>query len=128
MELAAEIAAKKPLAGALAVWWLGQSGFLIKSPRGSLLIDPYLSDSLTRKYANTNRPHVRMTTLAINPAQLCPIDLVLCSHKHSDHMDPETLNPLLAANRNARVGFPAALCEHAASIGIEPSLQIPVEN
>jgi L-ascorbate 6-phosphate lactonase len=33
-------------AGSLAVWWLGQAGFLLKSPGGVLAaLDPYLSDS-----------------------------------------------------------------------------------
>ena len=33
------------------MWWLGQSGFLVQSRGRHLLIDPYLSDSLTKKYA-----------------------------------------------------------------------------
>ena len=41
------------------LWWLGQSGFLVKCANRYLLIDPYLSDSLTKKYANTDKPHVR---------------------------------------------------------------------
>ena len=51
------------------VWWLGQSGFLVVTGR-HLLFDPYLSDSLTRKYADTERPHVRMTRRVIDPARL----------------------------------------------------------
>ena len=43
------------------LWWLGQSGFLLQWQGGHLLFDPYLSDSLTKKYANTDKPHVRMT-------------------------------------------------------------------
>ena len=41
------------------IWWLGQSGFLIKFRGQLLLFDPYLSDSLTVKYAETDKPHVR---------------------------------------------------------------------
>jgi L-ascorbate metabolism protein UlaG (beta-lactamase superfamily) len=51
----------------LHVWWLGQSGFLLQWQHHHLLIDPYLSDSLTRKYAGTNKPHVRMTERVIAP-------------------------------------------------------------
>lgn len=39
-----------------ALWWLGQSGFLFKWRGDYLLIDPYLSDSLTQKYAGTDKP------------------------------------------------------------------------
>ena len=35
----------------LNLWWLGQSGFLIQHEGRHLLVDPYLSNSLTRKYA-----------------------------------------------------------------------------
>jgi hypothetical protein len=34
--------------GAVALWWLGQSGFLIRSSAGTLLFDPYLSDTSRR--------------------------------------------------------------------------------
>ncbi len=49
----------------LDIWWLGQSGFLLQWQGRRLLFDPYLSDSLSRKYAETNKPHVRMTELVI---------------------------------------------------------------
>ncbi len=51
----------------LHLWWLGQSGFLVQWLGSYLLIDPYLSDSLTRKYAGTDKPHVRMTERVISP-------------------------------------------------------------
>ncbi|MDH3585334.1 MAG: MBL fold metallo-hydrolase, partial [Phycisphaerae bacterium] len=57
-ELLADIAAADPGAG-FCLWWLGQSGFLLKCTAGHLLFDPYLSDALTRKYAETDKPHVR---------------------------------------------------------------------
>ena len=34
------------------LWWLGQSGFLLQWKGKRVLIDPYLSDSLTKKYAD----------------------------------------------------------------------------
>ena len=45
----------------LNLWWLGQSGYLVQWQGHHLLIDPYLSDSLTKKYADTNKLHVRIT-------------------------------------------------------------------
>jgi len=80
------------------LWWLGQSGFLLQWQGGHLLFDPYLSDSLTKKYAATDKPHVRMTERVVAPERLNFIDVVTSSHNHTDHLDPETLVPLLRVN------------------------------
>jgi len=92
----------------LRLWWLGQSGFLIQWAGRHLLLDPYLSDSLTRKYAGTDKPHVRMTERVVDPQCLDFIDLVTSSHSHTDHLDAETLQPLFLANPNLRMIFPEA--------------------
>ena len=63
----------------LHLWWLGQSGFLVQWQNHHLLLDPYLSDSLTHKYAGTDKPHVRMTELVIAPERLDFIDVVTSS-------------------------------------------------
>jgi L-ascorbate metabolism protein UlaG (beta-lactamase superfamily) len=81
-------------AGPLDLWWLGQSGFLVAYEGRHLLLDPYLSDSLTRKYADTDKPHVRMTERVIDPEQLGFVDVVTASHGHTDHLDPDTLRAL----------------------------------
>jgi L-ascorbate metabolism protein UlaG (beta-lactamase superfamily) len=116
-ELVAEIARTAPPAGTLVAWWLGQSGFLFKSPSGMLAVDLYLSEHLTRKYAGTNRPHIRMTRSPISGHELAAVDLVLASHKHSDHFDPETLTAILAASP-AVFGFPEAIRDHAEALGL----------
>jgi L-ascorbate metabolism protein UlaG (beta-lactamase superfamily) len=117
-ELLAEIDSTRPGAGVLAVWWLGQSGFLIKSRSGALVIDPYLSEHLTRKYEGTGKPHVRMTRAPLRGADLRGVDLVLSSHKHSDHLDPGTMPDLLAGSPGARLALPEALVEHAVGLGL----------
>ena len=80
------------------LWWLGQSGFLLQWQGKHVLFDPYLSDSLTAKYANTDKPHVRLSERVIDPARLDMIDIVTSSHHHTDHLDGETLQPLRRAN------------------------------
>jgi L-ascorbate metabolism protein UlaG (beta-lactamase superfamily) len=80
--------------GPLDLWWLGQSGFLVAWQGRHLLLDPYLSDSLTRKYAGTDKPHVRMTERVVDPAKLDLVDVVTGSHAHTDHLDPDTLRAL----------------------------------
>jgi L-ascorbate metabolism protein UlaG (beta-lactamase superfamily) len=90
------------------LWWLGQSGFLVKHTLGCLLLDPYLSVSLTAKYAATDKPHVRMTRRPIDPARLDMIDVVTSTHAHTDHFDVETLRPLRAANPDLLLVLPDA--------------------
>lgn len=89
-------------------WWLGQSGFLIQWQGKHLLFDPYLSDSLTKKYASTDKPHVRMTEQVIAPERLNFIQVATSSHNHTDHMDAETLMPLLSVNPNLKLILPEA--------------------
>jgi len=90
------------------LWWLGQSGFLLQWQGQQLLFDPYLSDSLTKKYAATDKPHVRMTERVVAPERLNFIDGVTSSHNHTDHLDPETLGPLLRANPKMDLVIPEA--------------------
>ncbi|PYQ15373.1 MAG: hypothetical protein DMF80_09265 [Acidobacteria bacterium] len=94
----ADVAARRDAAEGFRLWWLGQSGFLLQWRGRHLLFDPYLSDSLTQKYAGTDKPHVRMTERVLDPARLDFIDVVTSSHNHTDHLDAETLGPLLDAN------------------------------
>lgn len=91
-----------------ALWWLGQSGFLIKHAGRCLLFDPYLSESLTQKYAGTDKPHVRITRNPLDPAGLTCIDVVTSSHNHTDHLDAHTLGPILAASPDAQLVCPEA--------------------
>ena len=92
----------------LHIWWLGQSGFLLKWQTRFLLFDPYLSDSLTKKYAATDKPHVRMTERVVAPERLNFVDVVTSSHNHTDHLDGETLGPLRAANPDLQFLIPEA--------------------
>ncbi len=104
------------------LWWLGQSGYLIQWQRRHALIDPYLSDSLTKKYAETDKPHVRMTELVVAPEKLDFIDVVTSSHNHTDHLDAESLLPLKRVNPQIEILVPSANRRFAAD-----RLQIPPE-
>jgi L-ascorbate metabolism protein UlaG (beta-lactamase superfamily) len=97
-----------PANGGFQLWWLGQSGFLIQWEGRHLLLDPYLSDSLTDKYAATDKPHVRLTARVVAPEKLTFIDAATSSHNHTDHLDSETLRPLLEANPDMALVAPEA--------------------
>lgn len=104
----ADVAAARRDPAVLHLWWLGQSGFLVQWQGRHLLLDPYLSDSLTHKYAQTDKPHVRMTERVVEPGALGFVDVVTSSHNHTDHLDADTLLPLMAANPGLQLVIPAA--------------------
>lgn len=97
----------------VAARWLGQAGFLLTHGDDHLLMDPYLSDSLARKYAGKPLPHVRMRPAPVAVEDLPPLLAVTCSHAHTDHMDPDTLRPLLLAQPDARLVCPRAVIGEA---------------
>jgi len=100
------------------LWWLGQSGYLVAWDKIRILIDPYLSDSLTEKYRYTDRPHIRMSERVLDPSCLRHINMVTSSHNHTDHLDGQTLVPLIRNNPGIRMVIPEAnrafVCERIA--------------
>jgi L-ascorbate metabolism protein UlaG (beta-lactamase superfamily) len=90
------------------LWWLGQSGFLLMHDFQVILIDPCLSDSLTVKYAASDKPHVRMTRRVVDPNLIDGVNVITTSHNHTDHLDAETIRPVLVANPSAIVVAPEA--------------------
>ncbi|WP_288950748.1 MBL fold metallo-hydrolase [uncultured Paracoccus sp.] len=96
-----------------AIHWLGQAGFWIDTGAHRLLIDPYLSDSLARKYAGKRFDHRRMMPVPVTPEALPRPDIVLITHAHTDHMDPDTLGPLHRRFPDLPFVVPAARVEAA---------------
>jgi L-ascorbate metabolism protein UlaG (beta-lactamase superfamily) len=110
------------------LWWLGQSGFLLQWQGIHVLLDPYLSDSLTRKYDQTDKPHVRMTELVIDPAELSFVDVATASHNHTDHLDAETLGPILVRNPALKLVIPEANRTFVADrLKIDPAMPIGLD-
>ena len=101
--LLADIHASNRRDGGFRLWWLGQSGFLPQWQGVHVLLDPYLSDSLTKKYSQTDKPHVRMTEQVIDPAQLLFVHIATSTHNHTDHLDAETLCPILERNSSLKL-------------------------
>jgi len=118
----ADVARTRTTEDGFRLWWLGQSGFLVQWQSRHLLLDPYLSDSLTKKYAATDKPHVRMTARVVAPERLDFIDVVTSSHNHTDHLDAETLGPLLRVNPDLTLVIPEANRAFVADrLGINPA-------
>lgn len=118
------------------LWWLGQSGFLLQWKGQRVLIDPYLSDSLTKKYLTTDKPHTRMSELVVRPELLKNIWVVTSSHNHTDHLDAETLIPVLKNNPGIKFIMPEAnrefveervKCEKGFPIGLSDGRSVNVD-
>lgn len=74
----------------MKVTWLTQAGLLFENDKISILADPYLSDSLGKiNERKRRRIPVYEKYLDISP------DVILITHSHMDHLDPETLSAYL---------------------------------
>ncbi|MBO5321400.1 MAG: MBL fold metallo-hydrolase [Clostridia bacterium] len=69
----------------MTIRFLGQSGYIIKTKKAEIMIDPYLSDSVNRV---AGRP--RTLPIPINPQNIS-CEAVICTHNHLDHLDPDTV-------------------------------------
>jgi L-ascorbate metabolism protein UlaG (beta-lactamase superfamily) len=117
-------------ARAVDLSWLGQAGFLVQTASQSILIDPYLSDSLATKYRGREFPHERLMPSPIALDEIGGIgqlDFVLCTHRHSDHMDPETLAVIAASHPRCSFVVPAADADHALAVGLSAERLLPID-
>ena len=117
-ELIAEIDSASPGNG-VAIWWLGQSGYVIKTKETTIYIDIYLSEFLTAKWKDMPNPHNRMTRAPFRGEDIFNADLAISSHRHADHMDPQTMPQLLKNCPDAKYIIPTAYKEHVTSWGID---------
>jgi L-ascorbate metabolism protein UlaG (beta-lactamase superfamily) len=127
--LLADVRASDRRDGGFRLWWLGQSGFLLQWQGVHVLLDPYLSDSLTKKYSQTDKPHVRMTELVIEPARLSIADIAASTHNHTDHLDAETLCPILAVKPSLKLVIATANRAFVAErLKIDPAIAIGLDD
>ena len=68
------------------LWFIGQAGFIIKSFGKTVVIDPYLSDSVAKVSPRLSRS----VAVPLEPATL-KADIFIVTHDHLDHLDPETI-------------------------------------
>ena len=112
----------------LNVWWLGQAGFAFRFGKFSILIDPYLSDSLAKKYKSSEFPHIRMMIPPMKSDEARNVNYILCTHRHTDHMDAETIMPVLANNPGCKCLFPRAWEKYIIEFGTKEEDLITINN
>lgn len=88
----------------MKVTWLTQAGLLFDTGRIKILVDPYLSDSVGKiDEAKHRRIPVDESFFDVKP------DVMLITHDHLDHLDPETVERFLAdTTRSIAVMAPEA--------------------
>ena len=71
-------------------WWLSGTGFVFKTSAGTqIYVDPYFSNCVAQIFG------IDRAVPAAVPVEEAQPDLVVATHWHEDHLDPEGL-PLLA--------------------------------
>ena len=105
--------------GEVAIAWLGQNFYVIKTPSGTTLsIDPYLERSERSKYVHPEPP--------IKPEDL-KVDFIFCTHDHRDHTDPTSL-PIIAKHSPGTIFLgPQESTNHMVKLGIEKERAKPLE-
>ncbi|MBV8899275.1 MAG: MBL fold metallo-hydrolase [Verrucomicrobia bacterium] len=114
-----------PLADALQTpyagtefFWLGQAGFLFRSPGLTWAIDPYLSDRLAEKYCGHEFSHERMMPAPLTAPELPELDWVFCTHHHGDHLDGPTLEWIAANRSRTRFIVPAGIATEVSRLAL----------
>jgi L-ascorbate 6-phosphate lactonase len=111
-------------ARAITLWWLGQAGFLIRSPAGKVLaLDPYLSNSCKAIGDQHGFDMDRQVPPPMVASDLAGIDAYLLTHSHQDHLDPETLASYRGAGGRGPYFAPAEAGEKLQALGV-PSGEI----
>ena len=79
----------------IALFWLGQAGFLIKTPSGhSIAIDPYFSDYVMHSIPEAGIGFKRLSPPPCGAGDIL-FDVLLISHEHGDHFDQESIGMIM---------------------------------
>ena len=108
-ELIEEMKGTQVPGGMLAIWYLGQAGIVVKAAEGTFVIDPYLGHP---------EPDVRRFAAPFAPEELDFLDAVLCTHNHSDHLDPYTLKGIAAVSPETKFIVPRPWTNVVEDIGV----------
>lgn len=102
--------------GGLLFWWMGQHSFIVKGGSTIFLIDPYLSPSPARR-----------TPPLLTPEEVTFADYVLCTHDHSDHIDPGAIPGIAKASPQAVFVAPRVARERMLHLGVDPKQLVSLD-
>ena len=105
-----------------ALWALGQAGYLVRSGGKTVVIDPYLSDSV----GATNADFKRVFPPPVRPEEL-RADIYIVTHDHLDHLDPDTIRPYRYKS-TTRFVAPRLACRTLRELGIPESSIVKLDS
>ena len=96
----------------MTVTWIGQAGLLFDNGKVKIMVDPYLSDSVKNVNPNNfRRVPVLESLFDANP------DIMIFTHDHLDHYDPETAPRFFAQSKPMTVLCPSSVWQKARTHG-----------
>ena len=96
----------------IKITWLGQAGLLIDINGTKIIVDPYLSNSIQK----VNPQKKRNMEIDESYLKIVP-DILVCTHNHLDHVDPETLKHYLENEESITVLAPQSAWEETRKFG-----------
>jgi L-ascorbate 6-phosphate lactonase len=102
--------------GQIALWWLGQATFLLRSREATVLVDPFLS------------PHPdRRVPPPFAPRDAEGVDVVLITHDHLDHLDDDALPGIAEASPACWFVVPEPVAFRLTDLGIAGERVVPAQ-
>ena len=98
-----------------ALWYLGQSGFALKTKELLVFFDPVFAD-LQNPDGTTRRYYP--APFSPEEAARTGVSFVFCSHDHLDHLQPETVVPMAKTQPGLKIVIPASSIKKAVSLGV----------
>ena len=96
----------------MKIIWLGQAGLLFEHGGYKIMIDPYLSDSVAKvNPRNYRRVPVDESFFGVKP------DMMIFTHNHLDHYDPETVPRFIDSETKITVLSPSSVWSEVRKIG-----------
>ncbi len=95
----------------MKITYLGQAGFLFEKNGFKIMIDPYLSNCVEKiNPKNYRRVEVDESFFKIEP------DVMIFTHNHLDHYDPETVKHFVTSDSNVLVLAPKSVWDEVRKI------------
>jgi len=95
----------------MKIIWLGQAGLLFEKEGIKIMIDPYLSNSVEKvNPKNFRRVAVEERFFEVKP------DVMIFTHNHLDHYDPDTVKHFINENSNMLVLAPKSVWDEVRKI------------